>query len=120
VDHWTVKWGDLLQTSRKYLGVKGAYEFQQWIHDSIAANKPYNKMVHELLTARGSTYDNPAANFFRVTREVEAGDGEDHAGVLRRPHGLRAMSRSSFREVDTESVLPDVRVLLCGGNPRRI
>src|SRR6267143_1032385 len=30
VDHWTVKWGDLLQSSRKYLGEKGAYEFQRW------------------------------------------------------------------------------------------
>jgi hypothetical protein len=71
VDHWTVKWGDLLQTSRKYLGEKGAYEFQQWIRDSVASNKPYDKMVHELLTSRGSSYDDPAANFFRVTREAK-------------------------------------------------
>jgi uncharacterized protein DUF1549/uncharacterized protein DUF1553 len=69
VDHWTVKWGDLLQSSRKYLGEKGAYEFQQWIHDGIASNRPYDKLVRELLTARGSSYDNPAANYFRVTRE---------------------------------------------------
>ncbi len=69
VDHWTVKWGDLLQSSRKYLGEKGAYEFQQWIRDSIASNKPYDKLVRELLTARGSSYDNPAANYFRVTRD---------------------------------------------------
>ena len=71
VDHWTVKWGDLLQSSRKYLGEKGAYEFQQWIRDSVASNKPYDKMVHELLTSRGSSYDDPAANFFRVTREAK-------------------------------------------------
>jgi hypothetical protein len=69
VDHWTVKWGDLLQTSRKYLGEKGAYEFRQWIHDAIASNRPYDRLVRELLTARGSSYDNPAANYFRVTRE---------------------------------------------------
>ena len=67
VDHWTVKWGDLLQSNRKYLGEKGAYEFQQWIHDAIASNRPYDKLVRELLTARGSSYDNPAANYFRVT-----------------------------------------------------
>ena len=71
VDHWSVKWGDLLQSSRKYLGEKGAYEFQQWIRDSIASNKPYDKMVHEMLTARGSSYDDPAANFYRVTREAK-------------------------------------------------
>ncbi len=71
VDHWTVKWGDLLQTSRKYLGEKGAYEFQQWIRDAIATNRPYDALVRELLTARGSSYDNPAANYFRVTREAK-------------------------------------------------
>lgn len=71
VDHWTVKWGDLLQSSRKYLGEKGAYEFQQWIRDAMASNRPYDKLVRELLTARGSSYDNPAANYFRVTREAK-------------------------------------------------
>jgi hypothetical protein len=71
VDHWTVKWGDLLQSNRKYLGDKGVYAFREWIHDSIAANKPYDKMVLELLTARGSSYDNPAANYFRVTRDAK-------------------------------------------------
>src|SRR5713226_2785732 len=71
VDHWAVKWGDLLQSSRKYLGEKGAYEFQQWIRDAIASNRPYDKLVRELLTARGSSYDNPAANYFRVTREAK-------------------------------------------------
>jgi hypothetical protein len=68
-DHWTVKWGDLLQSSRKYLGDKGVYAFREWIHDSLAANKPFDKMARELLTARGSSYDDPAANYFRVTRE---------------------------------------------------
>ena len=71
VDHWTVKWGDLLQSSRKYLGEKGAYEFQHWIREAIASNRPYDVMVRELLTARGSSYDNPAANYFRVTREAK-------------------------------------------------
>ncbi|HKX00490.1 MAG TPA: DUF1549 and DUF1553 domain-containing protein [Bryobacteraceae bacterium] len=68
VDHWTLKWGDLLQVSRRYLGDKGMWEFREWIRDSIASNKPYDKFVYELLTARGSSYENPAANFFRVTR----------------------------------------------------
>ena len=69
VDHWTLKWGDLLQNSRKYLGEKGAFEFREWIRESIAQNKPYDRMVREMLTARGSTYENPAANFYRVTRD---------------------------------------------------
>jgi hypothetical protein len=71
VDHWAVKWGDLLQSSRRYLGEKGAYEFQHWIREAIASNRPYDALVRELLTARGSSYDNPAANYFRVTRDAK-------------------------------------------------
>ncbi|MFN9085231.1 MAG: DUF1549 domain-containing protein [Acidobacteriota bacterium] len=70
-DHWTVKWSDLLQSSRKFLGEKGAYGFREWIRESIAANKPYDKMVRELLTSRGSTYDDPAGNYFRATRDAK-------------------------------------------------
>ena len=69
VDHWTLKWGDLLQNNRKYLGEKGAFEFREWIREAIAENRPYDRMVREMLTARGSSYDNPAANFYRVTRD---------------------------------------------------
>ncbi|WP_051670690.1 DUF1549 and DUF1553 domain-containing protein [Bryobacter aggregatus] len=68
-DHWTVKWGDLLQSSRKFLGEKGTFGFREWIHEGIATNKPYDKMVRELLVSKGSSYDDPAANYFRTTRE---------------------------------------------------
>jgi hypothetical protein len=72
LDHWTLKWADLLQNSRKYVGDKGMWGFREWIRKSLAANQPYDRMVRELLTSRGSTYENPAANFFRVTREPKA------------------------------------------------
>jgi hypothetical protein len=71
VDHWTVKWGDLLQSSRKYLGDKGVYAFREYIRESIATNKPYDKWVREMLTAKGSVYDEPAANYLRVTRDAK-------------------------------------------------
>ena len=66
VDHWSLKWGDLLQSNRKFLGEKGTWAFRQWIQDSIAENKRYDEWVKEMLTSVGSTYQNPAANFFRV------------------------------------------------------
>ncbi len=69
IDHWTLKWGDLLQANRKYLGEKGVYEFDEWIRESFTANKPYDKMVREILSSSGSSNQNPAANFFRVTRD---------------------------------------------------
>ena len=35
-----------------------------YIKDSIAANKPYNKFVTDLLTSSGSYYDNPATGYY--------------------------------------------------------
>ncbi len=71
VDHWTLKWGDLLQNSRKYLGDKATWEFREWIRDSVASNKHYDQIARELLTSRGSAFENPAANYFRVTRDAK-------------------------------------------------
>ena len=69
VDHWALKWGDLLQSNRKYLGEKGTWAFRQWIRDQIATNRPYDQVVRELVTSTGSTYQNPPANFFRVNKD---------------------------------------------------
>jgi hypothetical protein len=69
VNHWSVKWSDLLQVNRAKLGDKGVWAFREWIRESLLENRPYDKMVRELITARGSTYRNPPANFFRFTRE---------------------------------------------------
>ena len=72
VDHWTHKWADLLQSNRKFLGERGVWLFQEWIHQSIAQNRPYDQFVRDLITATGSSYTNPAANYFRVSREYTA------------------------------------------------
>ena len=47
VDHWTVKWGDLFQNTRKFVGDKGVWEYRDWIRRSIADNKPYDQWVRE-------------------------------------------------------------------------
>jgi uncharacterized protein DUF1549/uncharacterized protein DUF1553 len=67
IDHWSLKWGDLLKSNRKYLGEKGLWRFREWIRESVAKNKPYNQFVYELLTSRGSTYENPATNYFLIS-----------------------------------------------------
>src|SRR5260370_27775387 len=69
IDHWALKWGDLLQVNRNRLGDKGMWAFREWIRESLATNKPYDQMARELITARGSTFQNPPANFFRFTRD---------------------------------------------------
>jgi hypothetical protein len=37
-----------------------------WIRESLRTNKPFDKFVRELITARGSIYTSGPANFFRI------------------------------------------------------
>ena len=69
-DHWALKWADLLRVEEKVLDRQGVEVFHGWIRNSIAAGKPLNEFVADLLLARGSTYDNPPANFFRALRKT--------------------------------------------------
>ena len=68
-DFWTLKWSDVLRSSRKAIEVKGVHVFQHWLHGHIAANTPMDEVVRELLTASGSTFANPPANYFRIARD---------------------------------------------------
>ena len=48
------------------------WAFREWLRQSIATNKPYDDWVREMLTAKGSTFENPAANFFLSARGPKA------------------------------------------------
>ncbi|PHR98976.1 MAG: hypothetical protein COA78_25495 [Blastopirellula sp.] len=69
VELWANKWSDLLQVNRKFLGEPGVHAFRNWIKESVATNKPYDQMVHEILTASGSTLENPPSAYFKVLRD---------------------------------------------------
>ena len=69
VDHWTLKWGDLLRSNRKFMGYKGMLTFRGWLREAIEDNRPYDELVHELIVASGSTLDVPAASYFRAARD---------------------------------------------------
>ncbi len=72
IEHWTNKWADLLQVNRKFLGDKGATAFRDYIRNAVAANKPYDKFVYDILTARGSNVENPAASYYKILRDPGA------------------------------------------------
>ena len=67
-DFWALKWADLLRTEEKVLDRKGVQNFHHWIRQSLAENKPLDQFVREILTARGSSYAQPAANYLRAIR----------------------------------------------------
>src|SRR5262245_41827905 len=68
-EHWAQKWSDVLRNEEKVLDAKGVDAFFGWIRDWIAAGKPMDEFARELITGRGSTYENPPANFYRANRD---------------------------------------------------
>jgi len=71
-DFWALKWADLLRVEAHSLDEKGVQAFHRWIRQSIARNKPIDQFVRELISARGSTYSSPPANYYRPNREPAA------------------------------------------------
>jgi hypothetical protein len=71
VDFWTLQWGDILRGTRNAMGEKGLVAFNRWLRDSVARNKPWNQMARELVLARGSMFEDGAANYFRASGNPE-------------------------------------------------
>ena len=72
-DRWTMWFGDLVQNvqvatnSREYYLGRNAY--YRWIRDSIAAGKPYDQMVREVLAGEGDNFQSGVANY--VVRQLQ-------------------------------------------------
>ena len=66
---WTLKWSDILRSNSKKVTVIGTHKFQRWIFDAVLSDKGLDKFTHELLTAKGSVFENPAANYWRASRD---------------------------------------------------
>ena len=66
---WALKWGDVLRSNSKKLKTAGVYKFRRWLYDGIRNDKPLDQFARELLTAEGSVYENPAANYWRASRD---------------------------------------------------
>jgi hypothetical protein len=68
-DFWALKWADLLKIEQRYLDYDGMKAFHGWIRDSLAQNKPLDQFAREIIAARGSTLNNPPANWWRANRD---------------------------------------------------
>ncbi len=66
---WALKWSDLVRNEEKTLDAKGVERLHGWMQDRFANDTPLDEFVRELIAARGSTYENPPANYWRAHRE---------------------------------------------------
>ncbi|MSU28203.1 MAG: DUF1553 domain-containing protein [Pedosphaera sp.] len=64
VDYWSYKWSDLLLVNGAKLPQPAMWSYYQWIRGHVEANTPWDEFVRQLVTAKGSTLDNGAANYF--------------------------------------------------------
>ncbi len=62
-DFWTLRWSDILRNNPR-LTRRGFGAYHQWIREQVAANRPYDEFVRDLITASGRN----------TTREVSEDD----------------------------------------------
>ena len=71
-DYWAYKWSDLLlvSTNKNHLNRTALWDFYNWIRDSVAENKPWDKFVHDIFSSAGSSRENGALNYFVLHKDT--------------------------------------------------
>ena len=71
VDYWSYHWSDLLMINGTLLRPDAVKAYYTWVHDQVQANTPWDQFVRELITARGSSIENGATNFYALHQSPE-------------------------------------------------
>jgi len=72
VNYWTMKWADTLRVKSEYpinLWPNAVQSYHRWLRNAIQSNMPYDVFARTLLTASGSNFRSPPANFYRAVQE---------------------------------------------------
>lgn len=114
VDKWTMFFGDLYKNTdfRPSSGLRrfpqGRDAFNQWIRDSLASGKPYNRMAAELIAAQGSnSYEQGELNWL-VGGVVGGGPAQD------------ITDQQTANVAETFLGISHVNCLLCHSGPRHL
>jgi hypothetical protein len=69
VDYWAYKWSDLFLVSSNKLPAPTMWSFYRFIRKGVEENVPWDRLARAIVTARGSTLRNGAANYFVLHRD---------------------------------------------------
>ena len=71
-DYWAYKWSDLLlvSTNRDHLNRTALWDFYNWVRDSVAENKPWDRFVKDIFASSGSSRENGALNYFVLHKDT--------------------------------------------------
>lgn len=67
VQNFTNYWSDILRVKSRLTqgnSQPAGEAYLGWLQESLKANKPYDQMVQEMLTAKGKTYENGAVGYY--------------------------------------------------------
>jgi len=70
VDYWAYRWSDMLLISSRKLPQPAMRAFYQFVRQSVADNKPWDRFAREILTVKGSNLQHGAANYFVLHKDV--------------------------------------------------
>ena len=71
-DYWAYKWSDLfmVSTNRDHLNRTALWDFYNWIRDSVAENKPWDRFAQDIFASTGSSRENGALNYFVLHKDT--------------------------------------------------
>ncbi len=69
VDYWAYKWSDLLLVNGDKLRTPAMWAYYSWIRNQVEANTPWDVLAREVVTAKGSTLENGATNFYLLHQD---------------------------------------------------
>ena len=70
---WVMKFAELLQIStnaNNQVSYKATLLYYNWLQERIAKNVPFNKIVQELLSSTGGTFNSPSTNYYQIERDT--------------------------------------------------
>ena len=68
-----MKFAELLQIStnaNNQVSYKATLLYYNWLQERIAKNVPFNKIVQELLSSTGGTFNSPSTNYYQIERDT--------------------------------------------------
>lgn len=70
-DYFANKWNSVLRNKkRQNEDQAGTYAFHEWIWESLYSNKPYDRMVREIITASGDAAFSPPVIWYREVAQT--------------------------------------------------
>jgi hypothetical protein len=84
-DYCALKWCDLLRVKSEFpsnLWPNAVQAYQHWVRDAFRHNMPYDQFARALLTASGSNFRDPPANFYRPFQERTPRNFFDTAALI--------------------------------------